>query len=98
EGVPSIAWAFFWLLIARDRPHEASWLSSDCCDELNRELDLEQRTLPSTANFLASLRMPGVLLLCVQYFCWSVGVYGFVLWLPTMIRSGMARGIEIVGL
>ena len=98
EGVPSIAWAFIWLLIARDRPHEASWLSSDCCDQLNRELELEQRALPSTANFLASLRMPGVLLLCVQYFCWSVGVYGFVLWLPTMIRAGMARGIEIVGL
>jgi MFS family permease len=39
-----------------------------------------------------------VLLLCFQYFCWSAGVYGFVLWLPTMIRAGSARGIETVGL
>jgi sugar phosphate permease len=98
EGVPSILWAFAWMRIARDRPQDVSWLPSDCCDHLNSELELEQKTLPHTANFMASLRAPGVLLLCVQYFCWSVGVYGFVLWLPTMIRAGMAQGIEIVGL
>ncbi len=97
EGVPSMLWAFVWLIAVRDRPHQVSWLSSDCCDQLNSELELEQTTLPRTADFMASLRVPGVLL-CIQYFCWSVGVYGFVLWLPTMIRAGMARGIEIVGL
>ena len=98
EGVPSILWAFVWMWIARDRPQDVLWLPSDCCDHLSSELELEQTTLPRTANFMASLRAPGVLLLCVQYFCWSVGVYGFVLWLPTMIRAGMAQGIEIVGL
>jgi MFS-type transporter involved in bile tolerance (Atg22 family) len=50
------------------------------------------------ANLRATLRVHGVLLLCVQYFCWSAGVYGFVLWLPTMIRAGSTRGIETVGL
>jgi len=98
EGVPSMLWAFVWLIVVRDRPHQVTWLSSDCCNQLNAELELEQATLPRTRNFVASLRTPGVLLLSVQYFCWSVGVYGFVLWLPTMIRAGMARGIEIVGL
>jgi sugar phosphate permease len=98
EGVPSILWAFVWMRIARDRPQDVSWLPSDCCDHLSSELEREQTTLPRTANFMASLRTPGVLLLCVQYFCWSVGVYGFVLWLPTMIRAGMVQGIEIVGL
>ncbi len=42
--------------------------------------------------------MPGVLLLCFQYFCWSFGVYGLVLWIPEMIRSGSTRGIEQVGM
>ena len=54
--------------------------------------------LPPMANFIATLRVPSVLPLCVLYFCWSAGVYGFVLWLPTMIRAGSARGIESVGL
>jgi MFS-type transporter involved in bile tolerance (Atg22 family) len=36
--------------------------------------------------------------LCFQYFFWSFGVYGLVLWIPEMIRSGSTRGIETVGL
>jgi sugar phosphate permease len=98
EGLPSVLWAFVWISIARDHPQQARWLSSDCCAELTEQLEREQAMLPRTANFAASLRSPGVLLLCLQYFCWSTGVYGFVLWLPTIVRAGMAQGIEIVGL
>jgi len=98
EGIPSILWAFVWLAVVRDRPRLAPWLSSDCCDQLTAALDAEQKALPRFANFRSTLRVPGVLLLCIQYFFWSIGVYGFVLWLPTMIRAGSARGIEAVGL
>jgi sugar phosphate permease len=98
EGVPSILWAVVWLLLVRDRPQDTPWMNSDCCDQLSEQLAKEQQTLPRMESFAATLRVPGVLLLCVQYFCWSVGVYGFVLWLPTIIRSGMVQGIEIVGL
>jgi sugar phosphate permease len=98
EGVPSILWGFVWVLVVRDHPHEARWMSKDCCDHLQSELALEQTWLPRMANLRATLRVHGVLLLCFQYFCWSAGVYGFVLWLPTMIKAGSARGIEIVGL
>jgi sugar phosphate permease len=98
EGVPSIAWAFVWVLVVRDHPSEVRWLSKDCCDQLTGELELEQKALPRMADFAEALRVRGVLLLCVHYFCWSAGIYGFVLWLPTMIRAGSARGIEAVGL
>jgi sugar phosphate permease len=98
EGIPSVAWAFVWILVVRDRPLKASWLSKECCDQLEGELEQEQKTLPRMADFQATLRTPGVILLCVQYFFYSAGIYGFVLWLPTMIRAGSARGIETVGL
>jgi len=98
EGIPSIVWAFIWLLVVRDGPRQAPWMSQDCCDQLMSELAQEQTTLPRMANFRAALRVPGVLLLCLQYFCWSAGIYGFVLWLPTMIKAGSERGIEMVGL
>ena len=98
EGVPSILWALIWLLVVRDHPHEVRWMSKECCEQLAAELALEQTKLPRMANLRATLRTPSVLLLCVQFFCWSAGVYGFVLWLPTMIRVGSARGIETVGL
>jgi sugar phosphate permease len=98
EGVPSILWAFVWIVVVRDRPQDAPWMSKDCCDQLTAELETEQKALPQFDHFAATLRVPGVLLLCMQYFFWSVGVYGFVLWLPTMIRAGSAQGIETVGL
>jgi nitrate/nitrite transporter NarK len=39
-----------------------------------------------------------VLLLSAQYFCWSLGVYGFVLWLPTIVKQGAAVSITNTGL
>jgi len=98
EGLPAVLWAVAWVLVARDRPSQAPWLSKDCCDQLTRELELEQTTIPARADLSAALRAPGVVLLCVQFFFWSVGVYGFVIWLPTMIRAGSSRGIGAVGL
>jgi sugar phosphate permease len=98
EGIPSVLWAFVWALVARDRPGEAHWLRAEDSEQLTKALDLEQSTLPEYKNFSATLRVPGVILLCAQYFFWSLGVYGLVQWIPVMIGVGSARGIETVGL
>ena len=98
EGIPSVLWAFVWLFVVRDRPEQVSWLSRECCEQLASDLALEQRAIPRASGFLAAVRMPSVLLLCIQFFCWSLGLYGFVLWLPTIIHAGMSQGIETVGL
>jgi sugar phosphate permease len=29
-----------------------------------------------------------VIILALQFFCWSIGVYGFVLWLPSILKAG----------
>ena len=98
EGIPSVVWAFVWVFIASDRPHDASWLSKASSQQLEAELEREQTVLPPLPNLSAALRVPGVILLCVQYGFWSFGVYSLVLWIPEMIRSGSSRGIETVGL
>lgn len=98
EGIPSVIWAFVWVLVASDKPHDASWLSEESSRELEAELEREQTVLPALTNLSSALRVPGVILLCVQYAFWSFGVYGLVLWIPEMIRSGSTRGIETVGL
>ena len=72
--------------------------SRESSGQLTEDLAREQASLPQYTNFLATLRVPGVLLLCFQYFSWSFGVYGLVLWIPEMIRSGSSRGIGQVGL
>ena len=39
-----------------------------------------------------------VVLMTVVYFCWSLGVYGFVLWLPTIVRQGASLSMGRTGL
>ena len=98
EGIPSVLWAFVWIVVASDRPHKASWLSEASSRKLEAELESEQTGLPAHRSLASALRVPGVILLCLQFFFWSFGVYGLVLWIPAMIRSGSSRGIETVGL
>ena len=98
EGLPSILWGVAWLIIIRDRPQQAAWMSEDTCAQLSQQLQREQWLIPQVANMESALRNPSVIWLCIQYFFWSVGVYGFVLWLPSVVQKGAARGIAITGL
>ena len=98
EGLPSVLWGFVWYFVIRDRPEEASWISPRSAETLNAALDLEQSSIPRVPNIGAALRNPNVILLCAQYFLWSVGVYGFVLWLPVIVQRGFSQGIATTGL
>jgi sugar phosphate permease len=57
----------------------------------------EQRSIPELGSYGSAFAKPVVLLLVIQYFCWSVGVYGFVLWLPSMLKTAGSIGIVEVG-
>jgi len=98
EGLPSVVWGVLWYLLICDRPEQARWTTSESRIELNMVLAEEQSSLPVVPDMKAALRMPNVILLCAQYLLWSVGVYGFVLWLPVMVRKGAATGMEVTGL
>jgi sugar phosphate permease len=98
EGIPSVVWGFVWLVVVRDRPEQASWMDSASCGHLHAAMAGEQARLPTVAGMSAAWKRPSVVLLCVHYFFWSIGVYGFVLWLPTVVQKGALRGIAITGL
>lgn len=98
EGIPSILWAFLWILVARDHPRQVRWLPKESSDRLSAALAQEQTALPRYSNLAATLRVPGVVVLCLQYFCWSFGLYGLVIWIPEMIRSASSRSIEQIGM
>ena len=98
EGLPSIVWAVIWIAIVRDKPSQARWLSSDAASTLEAALAKEQAGIASVETVRKALLRPDVLLLTLQYFFWSLGIYGFVLWLPTMVRQGAATTMERTGL
>jgi sugar phosphate permease len=98
EGLPSVIWAFAWLLLIRDKPQEVPWMCAESCAHLDRQHQQEQAQLPAVPKLRVVFEHPSVIWLCIQYFFWSAGVYGFVLWLPVMVKNGAARGIGVTGL
>ncbi|HEM8292243.1 MULTISPECIES: MFS transporter [Providencia] len=97
EGVPAVLWAFFWWRTARDKPSQVNWLSQQEKDDLDKILSDEQKNIKPVRNYREAFKSRNVVLLCAQYFCWSIGVYGFVLWLPSIIRGASNLGMVETG-
>lgn len=52
----------------------------------------------TAADYGRVLRAPAVLVLSAQYFFWSFGMYGFIFWLPAIVKQGSGQGIGATGL
>jgi MFS family permease len=96
EGLPPILWAFVWWALVQDHPSEAAWVPADECARLERQLALEQRAIAPVRDLRAALTSPIALALSLQFFCWSAGLYGFVIWLPSILRNA-GTGMVAVG-
>ena len=94
EGLPAIAWAFVWWYVAEDDPAKVKWLTPEEKLHVKQQIDAEQQALAPVKNYLALFRSKTVILLSIQYFLWSIGVYGFVMWLPSIVKS--APSLDIV--
>lgn len=87
EGLPAIIWAFFWWRLVEDSPKDAKWLTEQEKQDLDEKLQQEQLGIKAVKNYAAAFRSRTVILLCLQYALWSIGVYGFVMWLPSIINA-----------
>jgi sugar phosphate permease len=97
EGLPAIIWAFFWWFLVNDRPKNAKWLTQDEKDSLESALQKEQQGIKPVKNYAAAFKSRVVILLCLQYALWSIGVYGFVIWLPSIIKAAPQMSIIRTG-
>ncbi len=97
EGLPAIVWAFCWWRLIDDRPKNAKWLSQEEKDDLENRLQKEQQGIKAVKNYAAAFKSKAVILLCLQYGFWSIGVYGFVMWLPSIIKAAPDMNIVTTG-
>ena len=97
EGLPAILWAFFWWRLIDDRPKDAKWLSQEEKNDLENRLQKEQQGIKAVKNYAAAFKSKAVILLCLQYGFWSIGVYGFVMWLPSIIKAAPDMNIVTTG-
>lgn len=97
EGIPAIIWAFCWWMLVRDKPSQVKWLSNQEKLALEQQLQKEQEEIEAVHNYGEAFRSRNVIILCVQYAAWSIGIYGFVLWLPSILRHGSDVGMVEAG-
>lgn len=97
EGVPAIIWAFLWWWLVTDKPKNAKWLSDSEKENLEETLRHEQAVIKPVKNYRAAFKSKIVILLSLQYAFWSIGVYGFVMWLPSIINSAPQMNIVRTG-
>jgi len=87
EGLPPVIWAFVWWKVVADHPRDATWFSGPEQQALDAKLAEEQKGIPPIRNYAAAFKSPKVIALSAQYFLWSIGVYGFVIWLPSILKT-----------
>jgi len=97
EGLPAIIWAFFWWRLVNDKPANATWLAEEEKRSLETVLQKEQQAIKPVKNYAAAFKSRAVILLCLQYALWSIGVYGFVIWLPSIIKAAPQMSIVETG-
>ena len=97
QGVPGIIWAFVWWKLIDEKPKEAKWLTEEEKRAIDEKLLEEQQGIKPIKNYAEAFRSKEVILLCLQYFLWSMGVYGFVMWLPSIIKSAPDMDIVTTG-
>jgi cyanate permease len=96
EGLPAVIWAFFWWRLVDDRPAQVKWLS-DRKSRPGKRAGRRAAGHQAVKNYAEAFRSPKVIILALQFFCWSIGVYGFVLWLPSILKPARNRHVRPAG-
>ncbi|RJF53423.1 MFS transporter [Serratia inhibens] len=102
EGALSLVVMVLWYLTISNRPQEAKWISQAEKDYLIKTLHDEQLLIKGKTVRNASLRR--VLgdrimwqLILVNFF-YQTGIYGYTLWLPTILKGLTNGNMEQVGM
>lgn len=80
-----------------DRPRDAKWLNDSEKRSIEEALAAEQENIKPVKNYREAFRSPKVLALAFIHFFWNIGMYGFIMWLPSMLKSASGLGIVATG-
>ena len=88
EGIAPVLLGVATLMFLPDRPARARWLSSQDRDWLANELARETQAGEHHVQQLAhAIRDARLWMLSANYFMLIMGLYGFIYWLPSIIKS-----------
>lgn len=91
EGIPAILMGFVVLWYLPNGPRDATWLTEKEKDVI--EARVAQEANPSGRHdiehppLIRTLTQPAVGVLCLCFFCFVSGMYGFSLWIPQIVKQ-----------
>lgn len=99
ESVPAILLGFvviFWMV---DWPHDAQWLTAAEKALLTEQYEREVAAKAAIRRYTLSeaLRDREVLKLCLTYFLWVTGFWGFNYWMPTIFKQVSGWSNVVIG-
>lgn len=94
EGLPACLMGVLTLLMLRDKPEDANWLSKEERVALLDTLARESARIPQH-NFLATLRDPKVWIMTGILFFYWIGINGIAIWLPLILKGQGLSNVAI---
>ena len=99
EAIPALAFAVFFFFCVKDRPDQVGWLTDAEKAYLTDNFNKEQAAMQSRKKYtvLQAFHDPKVLKLCLIYFLWVVGFWGFYFWMPTVLKNLSGWSTSLIG-
>ncbi len=101
EGFISLLLIFVWWPLISDRPEDAKWISPEEKAYLIETLRAEQaelKTERAPISYKALFSNVNLWRLVAIYFFYQVGIYGFSMWLPSILKGLTNSGMTGVGI
>lgn len=99
EAVPALIFAIIFFFAVKDRPDQVSWLSQEEKDYLTENYEKEKEAMHKVKRYSVrkAFTDPKVLKLCLIYFLWVVGFWGFYFWMPTVLKELSGLSTSLLG-
>jgi MFS family permease len=99
EGLPAVVWGVVWWVSISEDPRTAGWLSPEERNYILTTIEAEKATSKKeAANYAEAFKNRNVWFLVLSIFFWNIGFYGYILWLPTVVKSLSHGNNTLVGI
>lgn len=89
EAIPAVVFGIVIVFWMADWPKDAKWLTQEERDFLQKQYEDEvaMKTAVKGYTVMEAFKDKEVLKLCLAYFCWITGFWGFNYWMPQVLKS-----------
>ena len=99
EAVPALLFSVLFFFGVKDRPDQVGWLTDAEKAYLTKAYEEEKAAMQNKKKYtvLQAFKDPKVLRLCLIYFLWVVGFWGFYFWMPTVLKQLSGWSTQLLG-